>query len=353
VSLPRLNQPFVSGTVDTPLGKVPKVFSALRVVVLWGTFKARWGVGRMNYTVDPGLYAIGEPNADSPVLVSANYKMTFDRVRSSLAGRSVWLLVLDTNGINVWCAAGKGTFGTDELVRQIEQSRLADIVSHRRLLVPQLGGPGIAAHEVKTRSDFRVKYGPIRCEDIGKFLDAGSKATPEMRRKTFDTWERLILIPVELVAALRSAVILIPVFFLLGGLGGPGTFWSNAMTFGLFAAVGIVSAVLAGAVLTPILLPWLPGRAFSLKGLIPGVVAAVGLAALRIFIWGSAPSTLEILAWLVLVPAASTYLAMNFTGASTYTSLSGVKKEMRIAVPLQILAGVAGVALWLGSLFVS
>jgi acetyl-CoA decarbonylase/synthase complex subunit gamma len=90
-----------------------------------------------------------------------------------------------------------------------------------------------------------------------------------------------------------------------------------------------------------------------LKGLIPGIVAALGLTALRIFIWGSAPGALEILAWLVLVPAASTYLAMNFTGASTYTSLSGVKKEMKTAVPLQILAGVAGVALWLGSRFTS
>lgn len=353
MSLPRLDQPFVSGIVDTPAGKVPRVACALNMKDRWGTFKARWGVGRMNYTVDPGLYAIGEPNGGSPVLVTANYKMSFDRVRSSLTGRSVWLLVLDTNGINVWCAAGKGTFGTDELVRRIDLSRLAEIVLHRRLLVPQLGGPGVAAHEVKERSGFRVKYGPIRCEDIGSFLDAGFKATPEMRRKTFDTCERLVLIPVELVAALRTAAILIPVFFLLGGLAGPGTFWSNALNFGLFAASGIIGAVLAGAVLTPILLPWLPGRAFSMKGFIPGMAVALGLTALRISIWRSPPSVLEILAWLVLVPAASTYLAMNFTGASTYTSLSGVKKEMRIAVPMQILCGVAGVALWLGALFVS
>ena len=69
----------------------------------------------MNYKVDPGLYALGAPDADSPVLVSANFKMSFDLLREALPGRNAWILVLDTDGINVWCAAGKGTFGTEEL----------------------------------------------------------------------------------------------------------------------------------------------------------------------------------------------------------------------------------------------
>lgn len=42
---------------------------------------------------------------------------------------------------------------------------------------------------------------------------------------------------------------------------------------------------------------------------------------------------------------------MSFTGASTYTSLSGVVKEMRIAVPLQVAAAVVGVLLWVAGLF--
>ena len=73
-----------------------------------------------------------------------------------------WILVLDTNGVNVWCAAGKGTFGTDELIRRIEATGLPEIVSHNRVIVPQLGGPGVAAHEVRKRSGFRVVYGPVR-----------------------------------------------------------------------------------------------------------------------------------------------------------------------------------------------
>ena len=95
----------------------------------------------MNYLVPPGLYAIGSPTPADPVLVTANYKMSYDIVRSVLAGRNVWLLVLETYGINVWCAAGEGTFGTEELVRRITVSGLARAVTQRRLVLPILGAP--------------------------------------------------------------------------------------------------------------------------------------------------------------------------------------------------------------------
>ena len=81
----------------------------------------------MHYLVPPGLYAVGEPTAGSPVVVTGNYKMTYDAVRRTLAGRDNWVLVLETYGINVWCAAGKGTFGTEEIVRRVAASGLADM----------------------------------------------------------------------------------------------------------------------------------------------------------------------------------------------------------------------------------
>ena len=66
-----------------------------------GTWKARWGIGRMTFKVEPGLYSLGKPDSDSPVLVSANYKMSFDSLRKELKGTDAWILVLDTKGINV------------------------------------------------------------------------------------------------------------------------------------------------------------------------------------------------------------------------------------------------------------
>jgi len=76
-----------------------------------------------------------------PVLVTANFKMSFDRLRNALPGRDAWILVLDTKGVNVWCAAGKGTFGTSELVARITACGLNQIVSHREVVLPQLQGP--------------------------------------------------------------------------------------------------------------------------------------------------------------------------------------------------------------------
>jgi hypothetical protein len=305
----------------------------------------------MCFTVDPGLYALGMPNKASPVLVTANYKMSFDRLREALPELDAWILVLDTQGINVWCAAGKGTFGTEELVRRIASSGLADVVSHRELILPQLAGPGIAAHLVRKASGFKVIYGPVRAEDIPAFLKAGNQATPEMRLKTFTTLERIVLIPVELVAALKWGLVISLAFFLLGGVGGPGGFWSNALDSGLFAAIAIWAAVFAGAVVTPILLPWLPGRAFTLKGLVVGLLTAGILAYFRAGKGGGWSGWFEIIAWFLLVSAVAAYLAMNFTGASTYTSLSGVKKEMKWAVPTEIIVGGLGLVLWVGSRF--
>lgn len=347
----RLDQPFIEGFLDSPSGKIPRVSSALRTGDRLGTIKARIGVGRMHYAVDPGLYALGNPDGNSPVLVTANYKMSFDSLREALPGRNAWILVLDTKGINVWCAAGKGTFGTEELVLRIAGVGLKDIVDHRDIILPQLGAPGVAAHLVKKLSGFRVHYGPIRAQDLPAYLDAGMKATPEMRVKTFPLEERAVLIPIELIAALKAALIIIPVMFLLSGFIGTGSFIRNLLESGVFSATAILSAVFAGAVLAPLLLPYLPGRAFAAKGFFVGFLTALLLISLQGFGVHSLYGALGGSAWVLMISAVSAYLAMNFTGASTYTSLSGVKREMRWALPLEVAAGISGFGLWLLSGF--
>jgi acetyl-CoA decarbonylase/synthase complex subunit gamma len=305
----------------------------------------------MHYTIEPGLYALGEPDEKSPVLVTANYKMSFDKLRKELPGRNFWIFVLDTKGINVWCSAGKGTFGTNELIGRIESSGLSQVVSHRELILPQLSGPGVAAHEVKRLSGFKVIYGPIRSKDLPTFLDNGRNATPEMRIKGFSTLERMALIPMELVKAMKVGLVIMGILFLLAFIWKSGEGTVAAFNHGLFSALVFFLAIMMGAILSPLLLPWLPGRAFSLKGLVLGLVAAFLLLAIRFSEFDTLAGGVEMTAWLLLIPAVSAYLAMNFTGASTYTSLSGVKKEMHWALPLQIGAGVIGIILWIGSHF--
>lgn len=343
---------WVEGSLGTPCGEVPRVSTALRAADRLGAWRVRWGISRMRYTVAPGLYAVGRPTADSPVLVSANYKLSFDQLRSQLAGLDAWILVLDTRGINVWCAAGKGTFGTDEIVRRIEAVGLAEVVSHRVLVVPQLGGPGVAAHEVKRRSGFRVQYGPVRAQDLPAFLAAGMKATPDMRRVRFRLRDRAAVVPVELVWSARYALLIAAGFLLLAGLGPDGYSWTRLAGVGLRSAAMILGAWAGSTVLTPVLLPWLPGRALSAKGAWLGLVFLLGILAsawLHPAVWDT---WFSLAAWCLLVPTVASFMAMNFTGATTYTSLSGVRREMRVAVPLQAAAAVVGVALWLIGRFV-
>jgi len=335
----------VTGVIETSVGPVPRVATVLARRDRWGALRVRLGFGRMQYTVEPGLYAVGAPQEDSPVLVTANYKLSFDHLRIALAGQGAWVLVLDTNGINVWCAAGKGTFGTAALCAQVVASRLAQLVRHRKLVVPQLGASGIAAHAVKKQSGFAVVYGPVMARHLPEFLARGMQATPAMRRKTFFLAERAVLVPVELVIACKWALPLSVVLYGASGLFGSASFWGNVQEHGGWTMGGLWSGIVAGTVLTPLLLPVLPSRAFSLKGGAAGLLAALVFLAVFFSRSGASGNGFTALAWLLLIPAIASFLGMEFTGASTYTSLSGVKKEMRLAVPLQVAAGICGLLL--------
>jgi hypothetical protein len=341
---------FQTGTVNTPAGQIPRVSPVLTGADRLGAIRARFGIGRMRYHVAPGLYAVGNPTDQSPVFVSANYKMSFDRLRSNLASIDGWILVLDTHGINVWCAAGKGTFGTDELVGRIHEAGLLKVVSHRKLIVPQFGAVGVSAHEVTKRCGFKVRYGPIRAPDIREFLESDMRTTPEMRSVEFPLNERFALIPMEVLGWAKLALIIALVFLVLGGLTDDGFSLSGILHEGIWGAAVFLGAYILGAVTAPILLPWLPGRAFALKGLWVGLIAT-GAIAIYHFLNPGAIDGLQVLAWALIIPAVTSFTAMNFTGSSTYTSISGVRKEMRFAVPLQIVALLFGFVLWTAGLF--
>lgn len=341
-------QGYVQDFIPTDAGPIPRVKTRLEKTDWMATALVRCGIQRHQYTVVPGLYAVGAPDRDSEVLVTANFKLTFDQLREAVDGLDAWILVLDTRGVNVWCAAGKGTFATAELVNRVRAAELEKVVSHRRLIVPQLGATGVSAGEVKKRSGFRVVYGPVRAADIIRFLDNKRRADKEMRAVTFTFSERIILTPVEIQIVLKPALITTLVLFVLSGIG-PGIFsFSSAWDRGLIAVAAMVLGLVSGAVITPALLPHIPVREFALKGIITGAVA--GLAQLP-FIPGSA-LTLSLANALVLFTIAiSSFLAMNFTGATPFTAPSGVEKEMKRFIPVQLACLVLSAGFWIYSAF--
>jgi len=294
--------------------------------------KARLGLRRMSHKVKPGLYVLGDPGPEAKMFVTGNYTLSFDALRSALKGMDAYIMVLDTRAINVWCAAGKGTFGTDEVVERIEKTELAQTVSQRTLILPQLSASGVSAHEVKRRSGFRVEYGPVRAEDIPEYLRLG-KATEEMRQVRFNLKDRLALVPVEIKQYFLYLALIIMGMYLIGG------YWPALMVLTVFVT---------GIVLFPMLLPFIPSRSFSGKGLVLGAVVAVLVSIIPSLLssdpnpWWMGFGALENA--LLMSPWVG-YIALNFTGSSTFTSRTGVRKEIFTYIRVFAALFITGVAL--------
>lgn len=285
-----------------------------------GHFKVRWGFERNNFQVSPGLYRLGTPDETSPVFVTANYKFSFDELRSHLQNLSAWILVLNTKGVNVWCAAGKGSFGTYELCKRIKEAKLSEKVSHRRLILPQLGAPGIKAHAVTLDTGFQVSYGPVYAKDILEFLKLGHK-TDEMRRIHFSFKERLVLTPIEIIGGLKtflSGMLLIP--FLVFALTHE---FCGAFPYLLWW----LGTYLTGTLAFPLLLPLFPWKNFSISGVLLGTLWTACFSFFAKVPWEQA------FALGLISSGLCGYLSFNFTGATTFTCPSGVQKEMKWAIP--------------------
>ena len=327
---------------------MPQVAATASIRDFWGTIGARTGIIRRNYKVAPGLYAAGSPGPQSPVLVTANYNLSFDALRLSLAGIDAWLLVVDTRGINVWCAAGKGSFSTAEVLHSVHHSRLKEVVSHRQLILPQLAATGVAAQDVRKGCGFAVRFGPVRAADLPAFLHNSMQCDESMREVTFSLRERAVLIPVELFLLAKPLLAAFVLVLILSGIGPTIFSPATALNRGLILLAATGLGIVGGAVLAPLLLPWLPGRQFWCKGLVSGVPCA--LSAWLLF----APriGLAEQLALVLWVETVSSYLAMNFTGSTPFTSPSGVEFEMRRGLPAQLAAACLTLALWLTGPFI-
>jgi len=324
---------WIAGFTDTAAGPVPIVSTEWSRREKRGRLKCRFfNRFRMDYKVDPGVYGVGTPGRNSPILVTANYKLSFDYLRTALAGFDAWILVLDTQGINVWCAAGKGTFGSEELINRIGCTRLARIVDTRRLILPQLGAPGVRAPAVKAKTHFSISYGPVSVRDLPAYLRAGCQADAQMRAVRFGLKDRLTLLPMEVTPALKGFLIYLIASVLILGLQPEGILFRSMIDSGAPAAVLGLAALLCGTVLTPILLPWIPFRSFAAKGFLLG--GAVTAALLFLVLPQGFRSTWMSALSLVFFPAASSYLALQFTGSTCFTGISGVRKELRVALPL-------------------
>ena len=340
----------VTGYINTIVGPIARIETQLQLQDFWHDGRARLSIKRNALAIAPGLFAVGNPSELSPVLVTANYKLTFDKLRMELTGLDLWILVIETKGVNVWCSAGKGTFSAQEIINWVRQTSLDKVVAHRQLILPQLAAPGVVAHSVTKFTGFKVVYGPIRAGDIRAFIANGNKANADMRRVTFNLSERIVLTPVELVLGAKFFPFILIVFGLLDLLNNGGLAGGNLLKVAGYNSLAYWLAIVIGTVLVPIMLPLLPFRSFALKGTVAGIIWSI-----LVIYWGDvfqfSSQITVMLGNSLLLTALISFLALNFTGSTPYTSFTGTQKETLAAVPIQIIASLLGLTLLIVSRF--
>ncbi len=325
--------------IDTTLKRRDKLYNL-------GTY---FGINRNNYMIKPGLYAVGSPKETSPVIVSCNYKLTFDIVRNNLKNTDCFLLILETNGVNVWCAAGKGAFGTEELLRRIKFTNLEKIVSHKVIIVPQLGASGINTIEVRKSLGYRCIFSPIKAEYLEEFIKNKFKAEDYMRKAQFSLKDRALLTPLNLIQNLKYYIISVVILLLLNFLGSPTKELSSVLKYGFIQSVPFLIGLIISAIVFPIMLPILPFRSFSLNGFILSLILSLVIIVLRTSLYLGI-NQVYILGYLMLLNAMMVNVSLSFTGSTNFTSFSGVVKETLWTLPSCIILSLFGLTLAIVSL---
>jgi ubiquinone/menaquinone biosynthesis C-methylase UbiE/NAD-dependent dihydropyrimidine dehydrogenase PreA subunit len=136
--------------------------------------------------VVPGLRKIGTPDRKSPVIITGNFHLTVRRVERALASQNCYLLVVQSKGINVWCASAGGEMNTHSIITALKTSDIGSLVDHRELILPQLSAPGMNTKLLKKVSGWKGKWGPVYAGSLPEFLESGQTKTQEQRTVRFD-----------------------------------------------------------------------------------------------------------------------------------------------------------------------
>ncbi|MEJ2218629.1 MAG: 4Fe-4S dicluster domain-containing protein [Gemmatimonadota bacterium] len=176
-----------------------------------------------------GLVRLGRPGRDAPVLLTGNFGLTVARLRRSLRGQDAYLLVANSRGINVWCAATGGLFTNHDVVSVLKTSGIDRLVDHRNVILPQLAATGIEGPVVRRKTGWRVVWGPVHADDIPAYLEHDHTATPAMHTVRFPWPARLeMAIAWAFPISLLGALALLP-FWRAGILPVAAIVWAFAL----------------------------------------------------------------------------------------------------------------------------
>jgi hypothetical protein len=298
----------------------------LKVPVMWMAAFHR------SYAVEPGLYHTGEAwNPEAPLLVTGNYLLSVLSVVRAVGERPVRLLVVDTDGINVWCASGKGRFSAETILVELDRYDPALLGERPTLILPKLGLSGVKLGLLR-KLGYRPIIGPVHARDLPAWLDH-----PPLKHRTEDRvlfgWRaRAFAWMPGLLQYLGYAAMALLGLLGVEALGGPS------------APVGMLGIVAWLGTAYPLLFPYIPGRRFAIKGLWLGGLTAAALAAAGWF--AGAPAT-TLAATALFTLAFAIFVGLSFTGNSAVSNYSEVRKEIAQFLPVDVILFLAALATFL------
>jgi acetyl-CoA decarbonylase/synthase complex subunit gamma len=276
---------------------------------------------KRTYTVEPGLYYTGnryDPTA--PLLVTCNYRLTIFLLLRRLRARPVRMLVIDTDGINVWCAAGKGVFGNEAILTQLDRYDRTLLTEGKwlTLLLPKFAMAGVDLRGLR-REHVRPIIGPLYAKDLPAYLDNPPLRDCSDARVVFGLQMRCFSWLPGFKQMFGWSLLLVMIFMAAHWL------WGSSVPVGLFA----ISLFIATAY--PFLFPYLPGDGFAPKGLFLGAATTAGLivaATLGLLPAASLPASA------LFALATALLFSLSYTGNSAVSNYTKVRKETaRFFVP--------------------
>jgi hypothetical protein len=171
-----------------------------------------------NVPIEPGLYKSGNPNKKSPIIATANYAYTFIKVMRDLEGFDAWILCIDSNGINVWCAARGNDFGNDQLLEVVEATGVKNLTDNKTIILPQLSAGGVSKPKLPEKSEkfpFEIKYGPVWSKHLEEYLTMYPKKKPEKMKRAKFTLTHRTRAGITHTTFLMRKIFLLPLLLLL------------------------------------------------------------------------------------------------------------------------------------------
>jgi hypothetical protein len=286
------------------------------------------------FAIEPGLYYTGGGyDREAPLLATCNYHMTVFLLWRTLRKKTVRLLVIDTEGINVWCSSGKGRFSASEILRQLDRYD-RDLLTDRdtiTLVLPKLSLSGVSLEELKEMG-VTPRIGPVYRHDIPAYLDEAPLRDRGSDSYRFTLRDRLFTLVPSLAQFLKYGVIAAVALLAWDYFFYTGIYWQ---------VIPIVAVVVT---LYVVLFPLLPTRTFAVKGLALALAIIAAYTGWLLLVEGGINDAAAYSFYALFTAGTCLFFALSYTGNSGVSNYSLVKKEIIRYLPVTALIYLAALA---------